>query len=353
MALRRGRGLAGLLVGLMLLCTACTGPWESMPQPTESQRYRAQAEAAADVQLGVLRDYLTPQERERVVAQLEQLIPLRESRMAEDRYERDSRETRLVEVLNRLYERYTVKYLGDSGTWGYTYPTERLLGEYKIQDGTTLVPDPGFKPRPGGPYTREEQETLWEDMRALLPEGAFADFDRFTVFTDGVDETLAYVVPTDDRGARWEIAVDPADAADWDWFTETVLHEYTHYLTLNDEQAEYPGRRTASTYSEAGLAAMEGSYLNDFYLAFWTELLDDRLADRESFHFFVRHEDAFVSPYAATDPAEDIAESFTYYILWQEATGDAVWEQKLRFFSAYPELVSFRAQVRDHLGFLP
>ena len=49
-------------------------------------------------------------------------------------------------------------------------------------------------------------------------------------------------------------------------------------------------------------------------------------------------------------PSEDIAESFTYFVLWDAPEGDAVWEEKLNFFYRYPELVEFRTQARARLG---
>ncbi|MFQ9918858.1 MAG: hypothetical protein ACLRWQ_23270 [Flavonifractor plautii] len=59
---------------------------------------------------------------------------------------------------------------------------------------------------------------------------------------------------------------------------------------------------------------------------------------------------SFVTDYASTDPSEDIAESFTYFVLWDAPEGDAVWEEKLNFFYRYPELVEFRTQARARLG---
>ena len=131
-----------------------------------------------------------------------------------------------------------------------------------------------------------------------LPDGAWRDFSRFIVFTDGEDETLAYVTQADSAGERWEIAVDPADAEDSDWFIETVLHEYTHYLTLNAGQADYTSRQTGSTYNEEGMVTYADSYLNAFYQAFWADYLDDRLANMDTYNFFLRHEDDFVTDYA-------------------------------------------------------
>ena len=78
--------------------------------------------------------------------------------------------------------------------------------------------------------------------------------------------------------------------------------------------------------------------------------LHDRLANPDSYGFYLRHQADFVTDYASTDPSEDIAESFTYFVLWDAPEGDAVWEEKLNFFYRYPELVEFRTQARARLG---
>ena len=280
------------------------------------------------------------QELAHVHTLVEQLLPLRQAREGENRWRLSTEEANLVDRLNRLYERYTLKYLGGGGSWGYASPAERPLADYAVE------PDGGLRLTSGEDIYR----SLWAQVNALLPEGALDGFSRFTVFTDGLDETLAYVSPLDDTGTRWELAVDPADAGELDWFTETVLHEYTHYLTLNDTQADYGAPESGARYCEEGMVARSGSYLDDFYHAFWTDYLHDRLANPDSYGFYLRHQADFVTDYASTDPSEDIAESFTYFVLWDAPEGDAVWEEKLNFFYRYPELVEFRTQARARLG---
>lgn len=305
----------------------------------------ADARAMVDVQLGLLSGQVTEEEYAACLDLMEQLWPLRQERLEKDKGEKSTQEQRLVDRLNGLYEEYTIRYIGDGGTWGYSYPAERTLAVFDIMPGGGIAPQAGQES--GG----AEYEALWDQMTAMLPADAWADFTRFTVFTDGEYETLAYVQQTDDRGETWEIAVDPADAGDGEMFVETVLHEYSHYLTLNDEQVKYTARQTASTYNEPGLVARAGSYLDDFYQAFWTDYLDDRLSDMETYNFFLRHEDDFVTDYASSSPAEDIAECFTYFVLQDEPQpGDAVWEQKLNFFFAYPEMVDLRREIRACLG---
>ena len=95
-----------------------------------------------------------------------------------------------------------------------------------------------------------------------------------------------------------------------------------------------------------------GSYIDDFYQTYWTDYLDDCLACGDTYNFFLRHYDDFVTAYASTNPSEDICEAFAYFVLRpRDPMADtAVWSQKLDFFYAYPELTAFRDQVRSGLG---
>lgn len=340
------RHFLALCLLLALLGAGCTQPAPT-PEPAQPSALGEELGRLADAQLGLLSDVITAEERGRALLLLEQLEPLRRARLEAGRWEKSAQEEQLLRRLNRLYERWTTRYLGDGGPWGYSSPPERVLAGYRVVEGNALRPA-DVAGRRG--TDQEADADLWARIVSLLPDGALERFTRFTVFTDGPEEMLAYVMALDSSGSRWELAVDPADAEDEGWFTETLLHEYCHALTLNDSQVVYTHRQTVDTYNEAGMVARSGSYLDDFYQEFWTDLLDDRLANPNSYGFFLRHEEDFITAYASTDPSEDIAESFTYFLLWPPLEGDAVWEQKLRFFYDYPELTQFRDQVRAHLG---
>ena len=114
----------------------------------------------------------------------------------------------------------------------------------------------------------------------------------------------------------------------------------------------YTTSQTVDTYNEYGMVAHAGSYIDDFYQTYWTDYLDDCLACGDTYNFFLRHYDDFVTAYASTDPSEDICEAFAYFVLRpRDPMADtAVWSQKLDFFYAYPELTAFRDQVRSGLG---
>jgi hypothetical protein len=52
-----------------------------------------------------------------------------------------------------------------------------------------------------------------------------------------------------------------------------------------------------------------------------------------------------VDDYSTTHPAEDIAESFTYFVFGPKPTGNSIKEQKIAFFYEYPELIHLRENI--------
>ena len=268
--MRRGKDrLIGAALCLLLLFGAGCSPAPGADQETLDREL--------DVQLGLLAEVITQEERSAAMDLWMRLRPVRQARLDRGEYRRGDREQELLEELNGLYEAYTIRYLGgDDLGWGYTDPEEHVLARYRIGGAGELTLMPNSLDLTHGPWTREDLEEMWESMQAVLPKDAFRDFRSYVPFTDGEGETVAYVLPADPGGSQWEICLDPADMGDRDYFLETVLHEYCHYLTLNHRQADYRGEPTVETYCEAGMVSREGSYLDDFCQQFWTGYLDDR-----------------------------------------------------------------------------
>lgn len=322
------------LLCLLLLLSACGGAFGFTDPKLQNEARRLAA-----AQLGKLDPYVTGEERRQVTQLLERMLSLRQVREDAGIWTVSAGEEQLAVQLNQLYEDFTRRNLGEPESWSADEEKMELLAEYDVK-GSGLELSEG----------EDSYRTLWEQVEAMLPQGSLDAFDRFTVFTDGEEEILAYVVPTDDGGARWELAVDPKDAGDETYFAETVFHEYCHYLTLNDQQVSYETAPSQGRYTEEGMITHPESYLNAFYQAFWTDYLSDRLADPESTGFYLRHSDDFLTAYAATSPSEDIAESFAFFIMGDKAEGESIQARKQNFFYAYPELVTFRDQAREKLG---
>ena len=50
-----------------------------------------------------------------------------------------------------------------------------------------------------------------------------------------------------------------------------------------------------------------------------------------------------------TSPAEDIAESWSYFVLKPRPTGNTIADQKVLYFYDFPELITLREQIARNL----
>lgn len=214
-------------------------------------------------------------------------------------------------------------------------------------------------------------EDLWIQLVVLLPTDYIDQYlYEFAVFES--EDTLAYVTELDENVWEFGVAIndDPERAL-------TIIHEFGHILALNNTQYDtYPsmlGDRAeemtdsefSSAFDEDVLACstiafedgcpVAGSYLLLFTQAFWTpesvamivrEELDDSAA-----YFFGENPDGFVSEYAATNPVEDFAESFSYFVGLDEEMlpvngSEYLLDAKVLWFEQFPELVEMRASIR-------
>ncbi|MEP0807479.1 MAG: hypothetical protein HRF47_18535 [Chloroflexota bacterium] len=278
-------------------------------------------------------------------------------------------ETCLDACLTRINETLAT---GQSDAIGGEYANKDAnfdLVVYKVKDGELGNPTVLYVPSEYKPFQQnlETQKAIWNYTSSLLPPDQLKWISEFFIFTDGPDNTLAWVDNRDilDR-AHWQLGVDIVDAQNPIDLTYTLIHEFGHLLTLNTDQI--PPSDSYSTWSQnpfncPQFSLPEGctspdSYFNLFYQKFWADIFDDWLesvaeanvASDEEFDklvedFYYRYEDQFVGEYAATNIREDMAESFMYFVLEASPSGNLVFEQKIRFFYEFPELVALRKQI--------
>jgi hypothetical protein len=205
---------------------------------------------------------------------------------------------------------------------------------------------------------------MWAEFTRIIPSEQRSLITQFGVFSDGEEETLAFVQPIDATPTNWMLAMDPVDTKDKNELTYTLVHEFGHILTLNNEQvpfdeatyfseddADYEAAEAAcSRYFTGEGCAMAGSYIDGFYAQFWTDIaaehaeIDQEDAD-SIYEFYETYQDRFVTDYAATNPGEDIAESWTYFVLKEQPSGNSIADQKVLYFYDFPELVSLRNEI--------
>lgn len=212
-------------------------------------------------------------------------------------------------------------------------------------------------------------EDLWIQLVVLLPTDYIDQYlYEFAVFES--EDTWAYVREIEEDVWEFGVAIDddPERAL-------TIIHEFGHIVALNNTQYDtYPSvlqdQLTDDEYSAAleedifacpTIAFEDGcpivdSYLLRFTQTFWTpdavEMIVNQELDDSAAYFFDQNPDGFVTEYAATNPIEDFAESFSYFVGLDDwmlpVDGDEyLMDAKVLWFEQFPELVEMRASIRE------
>jgi hypothetical protein len=214
------------------------------------------------------------------------------------------------------------------------------------------------------------QQEIWDYFTTLIPVEARNSLAEYSIVTDGEGNALAAVAQTLYDPALWGLEVDIRDSNDKLNLTYTLIHEYAHLLTLGPDQvtpsaAVFNNPDDDDIYFEEASACPDyfpgegcsqpNSYINAFFNGFWADIYEEwqdvnLIEDDDAYYealddFYYTYEDRFVTDYAATNPEEDIAEAFTFFVLSPHPGGDTVAEEKILFFYDYPELVQLRDEI--------
>jgi len=214
------------------------------------------------------------------------------------------------------------------------------------------------------------QEKIWNYFAAIIPANQRQELVAYMISTDGKGNMLASVEQSVDRPQDWGLNVDIADAGQPRDLTFSLLHEFGHLLTLNDSQVTpdpaflaHPDdvqvyqqdAAKCPQYLTSGGCSQPNSYLNEFFDQFWPKIYDEWKKvnagkDQNNYSsllakFYENHHTHFNTPYSATSPEEDIAESWAYFVLTPKPAKDSLAHRKLLFFYNYPDLVDLRSQI--------
>jgi hypothetical protein len=191
---------------------------------------------------------------------------------------------------------------------------------------------------------------VWKTFQRVVTVDFTAEvITQFRVGDAPESDTLAYVYQDEDP-EYWILAANLATSEDESQLIATLVHEYAHILTLGAEQMAVDAASCTTLDLDEGCAA-EDAMLTTFFDTFWSGYGDsapelDNADGDVGYAFYEKHEDDFLSDYAATNAVEDIAESFMTFVLEDEPSGDGVVAQKLAFFWGYPELEAIRERIR-------
>ena len=236
-----------------------------------------------------------------------------------------------------------------------------LVAKYTVSGNSILLKENGNHPSAFYSNTTNH-DAFWGFFSNLIPSDMRPELTELVLFADQEDGTAAYVSPLSDNDlSKWEMGYNLA----YVWTSDrqinksetayTSIHEYAHILTLNNGQVTVSGGGCDRFFTGEG-CSNTGSYINDFYNNYWSDIYTenqriDQNDDNGFFAFYEKYRDRFVSEYAATNPGEDIAESFTMFVIKDRPSGNSVADQKVKFFYNYQELVSMRSRIRAKIDF--
>jgi hypothetical protein len=272
-------------------------------------------------------------------------------------------------VTDNILEAATDFYEDDSGAESETAPEELYLVTYTVSGNQ--ISDPYFDDVSADliPYQEDQasHQEIWNYFVTLIPASDRNSLAEYSIVTDGEGEVLAAVTQTFYDPALWGLEVDIRDSDDKLNLTYTLIHEYAHLLTLGPDQVTpslavfnnpddddifFDEVTACPDYFPGEGCSRADSYINTFYNRFWADIHEEWLdinliEDDDAYYealddFYYTYEDRFVTEYAVTNPEEDIAEAFTFFVLTPRPEGATMAEEKILFFYEYPELVELR-----------
>lgn len=194
---------------------------------------------------------------------------------------------------------------------------------------------------------------MWEFTRQLIPAGERGRITEFMVFF-GNDDLAGYVEPVNENDlSKWRmgLAIDLADKLEeidfTNFFTYVTIHEFGHIATLNETQIDVQiNEASCNSYFPGEGCARTSSYINNLFELGWADIYDGEDSNTD---FYAKYPERFVTDYAASNPAEDIAEVFAYFVTKaNQPSGHSIADQKIKMLYNYPELVKLREDMRGN-----
>ncbi|HWL02480.1 MAG TPA: hypothetical protein VNQ52_08935 [Microbacteriaceae bacterium] len=232
----------------------------------------------------------------------------------------------------------TVPYHGRDDRWG-------RIAIYPVIDDGTLFPVP-----------EGVMADIWSAFTRMVTPGFAAErMSAFQVASKPGDPADAGVERASVRPLRWTLTVNAAHELERGETLRTLVHEYAHLLTLDDDQLDSSATRCRTTRLQEG-CLLADSTLKRFEQQFWDPYGGrapdpDSQSSAESWRMYFEHTDRFLTVYAATNIVEDAAETFAEFVIRDRPSPKSgTWARKILFFWDDPEYVAIRAHIRNWFG---
>lgn len=231
-----------------------------------------------------------------------------------------------------------VPFEGHSDQWGRVaiYPV--------IEDGT-------LNPVPENPAA-----DIWSAfLRMVGPRFAAERMSALLTAYAPDNPTVAEIERATVRPLRWRLTVNLAADLTRPKYLRVLVHEYAHLLTLDHDDFQ-PSPRGCTTLRIQEGCLREGTTLELFEERFWEPYYGlapgaDSESSTQAWAMYLEHADDFLTVYAATNVVEDLAETFTEFVIRDRPDRESgTWAEKILFFWEDPEYVAIRRHIRAWFG---
>lgn len=134
---------------------------------------------------------------------------------------------------------------------------------------------------------------------------------------------------------------------------ELFVHEFAHIISYEDVPGKsLSGGASCHEFFDDFGCPPKDSYLLDFIEEFWSDEDMDAVVENDNPDWLWTNRELrenFVSEYAGTNPAEDFAESFTFFVLEEKATGSLLKDEKTSYFYSFDPMIKLRNEIRSNL----
>ena len=249
----------------------------------------------------------------------------------------------------------------------------KIIGGELVQDSQAILAPPDV--------------AIWDYFRAVIPIDLRQNIAVLEIVQDPSLALIANISSLDDLKS-WKLKINKAEIylessqleLNKDLLKAVFIHEIGHILTLNSDQisfdtslkniankTDYPkifadseSKCQPNYFVQEGCTKTE-SYLNQFYQKFWQSIWVDyllaqntssnQLFTKRSQEFYTKNQNSFVSRIAAFSPEEDIAESFSAFVLRDRPPNlTTIADQKLAWLWDQPELVVIRQNILNNIN---
>ena len=193
---------------------------------------------------------------------------------------------------------------------------------------------------------------LWAAFMRMGTPGFVADrMVALRIAYTPSNETIAAVERVSVEPSQWMLTLNLAWELDRAGYLRVLIHEYAHLLTFDDGQVDADAQVCVTIVMQEGCLRV-GADLHRFDARYWapygSQAPDpDSDSSKLAWSMYVRHSADFATPYAATNVAEDFAETFAEFVIRERPDpASGTWARKILFLWDEPAYVEIRERIR-------